>query len=133
MEIGKRIVQAIQAAAQMGVAFAFQIFTDGGIYSDDATRNWRGDDNDKSLTIFGVYDPAGPREMVSTQIGRYTAGQGADRNHFLGTDPTLVASAVFLNYLAVCGRRSQFGNLINSTANFNPTVLNSLLLFKDKA
>jgi hypothetical protein len=130
-EIGTAIANAILLAARKGVAFAFQIFTDGGIYSDDATRDWRGDDNDKSLTIFGIYDPNGPRDMLATQLGRYTAGQGADRNHFLGTDPSRVAHAVLLNYLAVCGQRARF-NEVAPDSRIAPSALDGLLLFKDK-
>jgi hypothetical protein len=71
--------------------------------------------------------------MVSTQINTYTAGQGANLTHFISSDPSMVAAAVFLNYLAVCGQRSQFQSLVNSTANFPAATLNTLLLFKDKS
>jgi len=130
-EIGTQLARAILLAAKKNVAFAFQIFTDGGISSDENTRVWRGDDNDKSASIFGVFDPSGAREMISTQIGRYTAGQGADRNHYLGTDPARVAHTVFLNYLASCGKRSLFDK-IDSNNRMASDHLDRLRLFADK-
>jgi hypothetical protein len=110
--LGVSIANAIRVAAAKGKKFAFCIITDGGISSDSNQRTWRGDDNDHGLSVVGVWDPNAPNEMVSKQIGQYTTGQGADRNHFVGSDPKRVAHTIFLNYLALSGMLGRYQEIV---------------------
>ena len=68
--------------------------------------------------------------MIRKQVGRYTEGQGADRSTLTGNSPSLVAYAVFANYLNCCG-------MLGSFPEFAPGVftgageLKSVLLFEE--
>lgn len=138
-ELGIKLARAIRVAALKNKPLMFQIFTDGGIASDPGTRDWAGDDNNKSLTIVGFFDPRGRREMKSFQIGQYTKGQGADTNHYIGTEPAKVAHAVLLNYLAVIGQLSRYPQIaadapaVAANAPVPQNMWEDLLLFPNAA
>jgi hypothetical protein len=59
----------------------------------------------------GFWSPVRPIQIMKTQIGAYTSGQVADREHFLGNDPKKVAWAMAANYLAACGQAQRIGQL----------------------
>lgn len=125
-EIGTTIAQCIQLAAAKGKKVTFIVYTDGGIYSDPGTRQWRGDDNQHGLAVFGVYDPAGKPAMNKTQIGWYNNGQVTDPNFAVGNDPLKVCHALFLNYLAVSGKAADYSSLIACQDPRNTTLLSNL-------
>ena len=127
-ETGNEIGRAVQAAYNLGKPLVFQILTDGGIYSDDNTRNWRGDDNSKSLSIVGCIRPTAAPNLMRKQIGHYTTGQGAASGTVIGGDPRKVAHAVFANYLQLSGRMDLLENVV-TRQELDPSLVDGLLLF----
>lgn len=128
LEIGREIGRAVEAAHQLGKPLFFQILTDGGVYAKDGKREWIGDSGDRSLSVVGFYNPKGASNQPRLQVGRYTDGQGIDRDSLVGSDPVKAAYAVFANYLNVCGRLGDFEKVAPRGV-FTPQELDSLLVF----
>jgi hypothetical protein len=124
--IGQTIAQALQLAYAKGQKVTFIVYTDGGIYSDYGTRNWRGDDNQHGLAVFGVMDPAGKPAMAKTQIGYYNAAQVTDPSLTIGNNALMACHALFLNYLAVAGMADQYGSIVACQDPRNTTLLTNL-------
>jgi hypothetical protein len=128
LQAGQEIGRAVEAAYRLGKPLFFHILTDGGIYSDDNTRNWRGDSGERGLGVVGYMNPKGAPTQRRLQVGAYVDGQGVDHTTLIGTEPSKTAYAVFANYLNVCGRISEFDTLAQRGL-FTPAELDSLLIF----
>jgi hypothetical protein len=100
-QIGMIMKRMIQLARRKNKKFALQIITDGGIYSDPMTRNWRGDDNGHSGMVMASFDPSGKAvDVIKTHVGNLTSGETTDPN--CATYNMLNASqACVLNYLSL--------------------------------
>ncbi len=114
LEMGTAIGRAIEAAHKMQKPLFFQLLTDGGLSAQQGTRNWQEDSGSKGMTIVGFYHPkAAPKfHKNQIQIGYYTDAQAAERSTLIGSDPLLVAYAVFANYLNCSGLISKFNDLV---------------------
>ncbi len=108
LEMGLQMGKAIELAFQMKKPLFFQLITDGGNSAQEGTRNWSADSGERTMTVIGFFDPKGPPEMIRSQVGQFTDGQGADPASVIGGNPTLVAYAAFANYLSVTGRLGEF-------------------------
>lgn len=126
-EVGQNIGRAVATAHLLGKPLFIHIVTDGSVYPKKGTRIWLGDAGEKSLTVIGIYDPKGPREMKRTQVGYYTKGQGVDRGHLIGADPAKVTYAVLANYLSAQGQLGLFESVASNI--FSKTQLESVLIF----
>lgn len=109
---GEWIGRAIETAYRLNQPLFFQLLTDGGVYSDDNTRIWRGDAGDKSLTVVGYFNPAGAPKLRKSQLGHYTDGQGAERSLPFGSNTSVVSHIVTANYLNILGRASEIETFI---------------------
>lgn len=130
LQTGHEIGRAVEAAYRMGKPLAFQLVTDGAVYPRKGTRIWQGDSGDKSLTLFGLFQPAGMNRRAQQrrlQVGCFTAGQGADRSTLVGSDPIRAGYASFANYLALCGSVGDFNSYFPNV--FTAAELDSVLLF----
>ncbi|MGE3975432.1 MAG: hypothetical protein AB7F59_12985, partial [Bdellovibrionales bacterium] len=128
LETGQYIGRAIEVAHRLKKPFVFQLLTDGGVYSRDGSRMWQGDAGDKSMTVLGYYNPTRAPEMRRLQVGHYTNGQGADRDVFFGGNTSLVAYAVFANYLQAMGKLGDFTKYVPADK-FPRERLDEILLF----
>lgn len=128
LETGLQIGRAVEAAHRLQKPLMFQVVTDGGVYAVKGTRRWQGDAGDKSMTVIGYYDPKGAPKLIKTQIGHYTDGQGAERDTFVGKNTSVVAYAVFANYLNMCGKLGEFEKYV-SNSEFPKDKLNDVLVF----
>jgi hypothetical protein len=127
LQIGRHIGRAVQAAYMMGKKLAFQVLSDGGIYSDPSTRMWRGDINSNGFTVFGYMDPKGAMKMTRSQIGNVTPNAVADTTTYIGNSPARMSQAVLANYLNLIGKLGMMESLVG--AGQLPSDLKSLLLF----
>ena len=125
-EIGKTMAQALQLAYAKGQKITFIVYTDGGIYSDPGVRNWRGDDNQHGMAIFGVMDPKGKPTMAKTQVGWYNDAQVTDPKLNVNNNPLMVCHSLFLNYLAVAGMADRYADIIACQDQRNTTLLPNL-------
>jgi len=125
---GQQIGMAVQAAFDSGKSLVFQVLTDGGLASADGTRNWKDDSNEKGLTVVGVIRPQGAASMRKTQLGSFTAGQGADTTSLFGVDTKLVALSVFANYLSLSGKINLFESVVTGSS-LSSTNLDQVLMF----
>ncbi len=128
LETGQMIGRSIEAAHRLKKPLVFQLLTDGGVYAREGTRMWQGDGGDKSMTVIGSYNPTRKPTMRRLQLGNYTNGQGADRDVFFGGNTSLVAYAVFANYLQTMGRLSDFEKFV-APDQFPRERLDDVLLF----
>jgi hypothetical protein len=132
LEMGTQIGLAVELAYRKKRPFFFQLLTDGGNTASSGTRNWSADSAETCMTVIGYYDPKGPPELIRQQVGQYTEGQGADPASVVGSDPELVAHAVFANYLNVIGRLGDF-HTFAPTVFTNEGDLDKVLIFATKA
>lgn len=114
-QIGMVMKRMIQLARKKNKKFALQIITDGGIYSDPMTRNWRGDDNGHSGMVMASFDPSGKAaDVVKTHVGNLTSGETTDPN-CVTYNMAHAAQACVLNYLSVNNALSLYtGPLANA-------------------
>jgi len=131
LEIGREIGRIIEAAFRFNTPVFLQIITDGGIYAENGTRNWKGDSTETCMSVVGYFDPKGPRNFYRqrTQIGAYTDAQGADRGTIVGDSPLIAGYAAFANYLQVCGRLGEF-EALGGNAAIGRDKVESVLLFE---
>lgn len=100
-QIGMVMKRMIQLARKKNRKFALQILTDGGIYTDPMTRNWRGDDNGHSGMVMAAFDPNGKAvDVIKTHVGNLTTGETTDPN-CVTYNMQNAAQACVLNYLAM--------------------------------
>ena len=125
-QIGNCIAWAMNLAYLYGKKVAFAVYTDGGIYTQNADRNWTGDDNGHGLAVFGVMDPAGKPTLAQSQVGAYTTAQTCDPNFIVGNDPLKVCHTLFLNYLAVTGQVGNYSSIIQAQDPRNSMLLSGL-------
>jgi hypothetical protein len=128
LEIGQDIGRAVELAHRMNTPLFFAVVTDGGLYSDPGTRNWRGDSGIRGLAVMGYFRPGGPPTQRRTQLGAFTDGQGVDRSTYVGSDPKRVAFAIFANYLQVNGQLGLFSQQV-STSDFATEQIDAHLVF----
>lgn len=129
--MGQQIGLAIEYAFRKQKPFFFQLITDGGNAAQNGTRDWSADDAERCMTVVGYFDPKGAPKMRRTQIGQFTDGQGADTSSLIGGEPSLVAYAVFANYLNLCGRLGDFSTLAPGVF-ADAKALDSVLLFEGR-
>ncbi|MEK6579882.1 MAG: hypothetical protein AABZ55_11700 [Bdellovibrionota bacterium] len=127
LETGIEIGRAVQMAYLMKKPLVFQLLTDGGISALPGTRNWISDDQEKTMTLLGYYNPKEKPSMRRIQVGHFTDGQGAARNTLIGTDTTQVAYSVLANYLAIAGAMKTFAPLVDGK--FPIKRLDEVLIF----
>ncbi len=128
-QMGVKIGQAVELAHRSGRPFFFQLLTDGGVEAESGTRNWRGDSGGKCMTVVGFYHPKGAPKMLRTQVGHYSAGQGAESATLIGSSPQLVGCAVFANYLNCVGKLGDFHKFLPETFK-EKGQLESVLIFE---
>ncbi len=127
-EMGQQIGRAIEAAYRLKKPLFFQLITDGGVYADPGTRNWRGDASIKSLTVIGFFNPSGAPSQRRTQVGSYVDGQAVDQTTTVGGEPAKVAYAVLANYLNACGKLKAFDQLAPRSF-FSAAQMDEILIF----
>jgi hypothetical protein len=128
LQIGQEIGRAIELARRLNKKFVFAVISDGGIYADQGTRNWRGDSGQRGMAVIGVYDPNTPASQIRTQVGNFTDGQGADRSTYVGSDPKRIAYSLFANYLSVCNNIGSFAQIVPAT-DFDIAQIDQHLIF----
>ncbi len=131
LEIGREIGRAIESAHQLKKPLFLQILTDGGIYSDEGSRVWRGDAAVKSMSIMGYYHPAAAPKYIDEsriQIGSYTDGQGVDTSTLLGDSPMLAGYIACANYLSICGKLDENYDVFRAL--FQREKLDSVLVWE---
>ena len=111
-QIGTAIGQAVEFAHRRQTPLFISVITDGGIYSDAGTRNWRGDSGIRGLAVVGYYHPKSPAKMRRVQLGAYTDGQAVERMAYVAQMPARVGWATFANYLSLCGRLGEFEKFV---------------------
>lgn len=121
-QLGRDIARTIATAAALNTPFVFAVITDGGISSGEDNRQWMGDSNGHGFAVIGFWSPTQAIQLTRTQINGYTAGQVANRDHFMGTSPEKVAWAIAANYLAACGQAQRIGQL----ASANPITVSQM-------
>ncbi len=128
-EAGREAGRVFELAHRSGVPVMIQMLTDGGTVFGNTASGYRGftDSGDRSLTVLGVYDPAGPRPQPRLQVGSYTDGEVASIKSIIGTDESKVAYAVLANYLNVIGRLGEFSRYGANI--FSASELDQVLLF----
>jgi hypothetical protein len=104
LEIGTLIGRAVEAAHQEKRELVIEILTDGGMYADAGTRNWRGDSGLKCMTVVGHYNPNGASKLRRTQVGAYTDDQVVSREEWIGAESSKAAYATLANYLYLAKR-----------------------------
>ncbi len=112
LEIGQNVGRAVEMAHRSKTPLFFCLITDGSMYADASTRNWRSDAGDKCMSVIGYYDPTGPKTMRKIQVGSYTEGQSADFTTLIGKRPDRVACAIFGNYLSLQNRMDDFEKVV---------------------
>ena len=127
LEAGREIGRAIEMAYRMKTPLVFQLLTDGGISSVPGTRIWVSDDQEKTMTLMGYYDPKSAPSMRRLQVGHFTNGQGAARNTLIGNDTTQVAFSIFANYLSIAGSMAAFAPIVGNR--FPSDKINDVLIF----
>ena len=131
-DMGVQIGRAVELAFRLKKPLFFQLLTDGGCASGENTRNWNSDAGGKGMTVVGYYHPDAPPKIKKQQVGHYTDGQGAERSTLIGSEPALVAYAVFANYLNICGKLGDFGSYAPGVFT-GAGQLDSVLIFEGKA
>ncbi len=129
-EMGLQIGRAVEASYRLKKPLFFQLITDGGIYADKGTRNWRGDANTKSMTVIGHYHPTRTPSLRRVQLGSYLDGQSVNPDTFVGSESALgkIAYVVLANYLFACGKLGSFEAMLPRGL-IEPKQFDDLLLF----
>lgn len=127
-EIGTQIGRAVELAHRSGKPLFFAVISDGSTYSDNNTRNWRGDAGSHGIAVAGFYRPGSAPVVHRTQLGYFTKGQAVERSTFVGSDPRRAAHALFLNYLAVHGQVGAFSKFVPE-ADFAGREIDAHLIF----
>ncbi len=107
LEIGLKIGRAIHAAHLLKKPLMFQLITDGGVTapgSDNFDRSWRGDSNQRSMSVLGFFHPEKSVKMRRQQTGSYTDGGVVEIATDFGKGPEKMVTAVLLNYLEAHGQ-----------------------------
>lgn len=130
LEIGLEIGNAIEAAHRLKTPLFIQIITDGGIYSVENTRRWRGDSVEKCMTVIGYYHPSSaPEYQGRIQVGSFNNDQGSDGKGPVKGNAALAGYAAFANYLNVAGLVQDFSR--HAPGVFSPEELDSVLILKE--
>lgn len=127
-EAGVMIGRCVELAHRLKKPFFFQVVTDGSCSSGKGNRNWGSDSGDRSLTLFGMYNPQKPVSLIKTQIGQFTQGQIADLSTYVGGRTGNVANVVFLNYLSALNRVGDLNQLL-SGSDMPASVVNDSIAF----
>lgn len=107
LEAGIVIGRVLQSLAVMGKKGFIVVTSDGSVSSADsdvAGSPWTSDRGTAGSAYMLGYDPAGPHIVKSSQLGHFTAGQGADDTFLTGGSSEIAAGAMFVNYLSFNGK-----------------------------
>ncbi len=124
MVIGKSLGEIVELAYRKGQPCVIAMITDGGCTPLPGTRNWITDGGTKSLAVFALYQPGGRVRLARTQLGFYSAssagGSGemdaaADSTTLVGQNTENVARAIFVNYMAACGKLGDVQRVIGDS------------------
>ena len=111
LEAGIVIARVLQSAALLGKKVFVCVTSDGSVSSADsqiAGSPWTSDRGAAGSTYMISYDPAGPHQIKSNQLGFFNGGQAADETFITGGSAELTAVAMFANYAAFNGKLNLF-------------------------
>lgn len=107
-EVGQEIGRAIELANRLGKKLFLHIISDGSVSARAGTRIWTGESGDRSMSVVGLFNPAGAPELRRKQVGHYTSGQVAATDGIMGPNAGRSAYAALANYLHLHGRLGEF-------------------------
>jgi hypothetical protein len=118
---GARIGRVIEAAAKKQKKFFFDIYSDGAIgvntssVPDPTLGEFQagGDSGTHCVRLIGIYDPAGPVNVLQTQLGEYNnAGQVAPTATPFANSVTNASMLVFANLMWALGADDKIAKAI---------------------
>ncbi len=132
--VGKTLGEIVELAYRKGQPCVIAMITDGGCTPLAGTRTWITDGGSKSLAVFGLYQPGGRVRLARTQLGFYSASSSggsemdaaADSTTLVGQSTENVARAIFINYMAACGKLGEVQQTIGNV--FTPQQIQNDLL-----
>lgn len=97
-ELGRTVGRALQMAHLMNKKLFIYVTSDGAVGSETNSVNWVADRGDAGMAYMIMYDPAGRRPTLSSQVNAFTQGQIADESHAIGAEAERAGQAAFANY-----------------------------------
>lgn len=132
-EAGEAVGRMLQMAHLLQRPVFIYVTSDGSTVSTDsasAGSSWVSDRGAAGMMYLIAYRPAGRPSTSGPQIGGYTAGQEADGNSAIGTNPEAAAQAAFANYCRFAfgsGWETQYRKVIPRGGSLEGTALESVL------
>lgn len=105
-EIGQAIGRAVHAAQILQKPLFFQIISDGSVYATESNnyeRIWRGDANQHSISVFGMFKPHKNVENRRLQLGHFTPQGQIDMDNPIGKGPEKMVVSALATYLHMNG------------------------------
>ncbi len=143
---GRSIGRILETAALRGRPTFIYVNSDGATRTQDAqdsddpgsgNSNWRGDSGSQAMGVIFAYHPGGavenvgPAGMPQHQVGGFQ-GASVNTNYFTGNNPSIMAAAVFANYMSFAGKTGQIESVIPGT--FSSAQIDEIIrLGKDPA
>lgn len=97
-ELGRTVGRALQMAHLMNKKLFIYVTSDGAVGTETNSVNWVADRGDAGMAYMIMYDPAGRRPTLSSQVNAFTQGQIADESHAIGSEAERAGQAAFANY-----------------------------------
>ncbi|WP_413578296.1 hypothetical protein ACLVWU_07115 [Bdellovibrio sp. HCB290] len=110
LDAGNEVGRILQTASVLGKPVMVLVVSDGSVYSDpseDRAAPWVGDRGHGVAYLF-YFDPAGRPATSDFQVGHFNNNQASDPSFVTGSNPELVAAAVFANWCQANKRMDLF-------------------------
>jgi hypothetical protein len=110
LDAGTEVGRMLQSAAVLGKPIMIMVVSDGSVYSDASEARdagWAGDRGHGVAYLF-YFDPKGRPAVSDYQVGQFNDNQASDPTFVTGSNPELVAAAVFANWCQANKRMDLF-------------------------
>jgi hypothetical protein len=129
LDAGTVVGRILQSAAVLQKPVFIYVVSDGSVSSNDSSGDrsapWVGDRGSNGCAYFLYFDPVSRPITSDFQIGSFNDNQAADTSFITGSNPELVAAAVFANWCQANKRMDLFERIAGRP--FNPTQMSEIL------
>lgn len=115
LDAGTEVGRILESASVLGKPVMIMVVSDGSVYSnasDDRAAGWAGDRGHGVAYLF-YFDPKGRPATSDFQVGQFNDNQASDPTFVTGSNPELVAAAVFANWCQANKRMDLFDKVAN--------------------
>lgn len=136
-QAGRCMGACLEYAARLGMPLMLYVFSDGSVASngriDDSIDGrgkgeWTGDNQQTAASFFLVYNPNGRPQAIRNQIGFMRPDASVETaSSPAANNVNQLVQTVLLNYMALHGEQSDFGNQFAGHGLGNSTMQDSLI------